>query len=268
MSPDASPEATNTELDNLEPDSALEAKLADQEAEERARRKADKLYVYVRHTGRTTATRAQRKARAGNRRQGVVLDNGLRIRKKGRQRVTKLGLRDLVANHRRLFHYLDNHILEVLDPDMKPISRDRLAEILESLAKGMGRKVSVPKVLVPYSRASGLKAGKRPVEDVQEEPESEEETGSTEGPEGEEETTAVTTEAGDSSEEETEGTEGEDTSGEAEGTEDSEEDELTEDDLKKMSRAELDEIASASGLTSSDYSSNAKLITALLEQGE
>lgn len=121
-------------------------------------RDAPRLWVYVRHVGRSAANRASRRARAGHRRQGVLLDNGLRIRKRGRQRLTKLNLKEFVQNHERLFHYLDNCMIEVIDPKtLKVISREDLLGGLRGLAGEFGKKIKVGDPKVPYALVSGLK---------------------------------------------------------------------------------------------------------------
>jgi hypothetical protein len=90
---------------------------AEAERAEEAERIANRplYHVLVRHMGRSARTRTMRAARAGHRRQGVLLDDGTRVRKRGR-RFTEVDLRELANNHQRLLEYVRTGAVEVCDP--------------------------------------------------------------------------------------------------------------------------------------------------------
>lgn len=89
-------------------------------------------YVLVRHMARSPLTRTTRAARSGHRRQGVLLDDGTRIRRKGKRRLTQIDLREFIGNHARLLEYVRVGTLEVLDPvSERGLSYDDLIERLD-----------------------------------------------------------------------------------------------------------------------------------------
>lgn len=102
-----------------------------------------KDYVLVRHMARNPRTRTMRAARAGHRRQGVLLDDGTRIRKKGRKRFTEVALTTLADNHQKLLEYIRVGSLEACDPATeRPLSyQDVLALIQKSGASRQGFKL-------------------------------------------------------------------------------------------------------------------------------
>ena len=211
---------------------------------ETAEPKAEMPYIYVRHVGRSAVNRASRHARSGHRRQGAILDNGVRIRKKGRYRLTKVALKEFVANHERLFFYIDNGIIEVIDPaSLTAIPRDELLDLIQNIAGGYGCKVTVTDEILPPSLITGMTQhpATRPQDAVQSEVDETEAE--------EEESTEV---------DETEAEDGED-------AEDEVEEELTEADLKKMNRKELDKLAEENDVNPKDFSTKDELIEALLE---
>jgi hypothetical protein len=132
-------------LDELKAKEAEEAKVAAEEAAAEAAEKDEKrreeianrplFHVLVRHMGRNPRTRTLRAARAGHRRQGVILDDGTRIHRKGRKRFTRVDLRKLVANHRRLLEFVRVGSIEICDPKTeKFIPYDGLVELISNVA--------------------------------------------------------------------------------------------------------------------------------------
>ena len=94
-------------------------------------------YVLVRHMARSPRARTMRAARAGHRRQGVLLDDGTRIRKKGRQRLTELAMETFVKNHARILEFVRVGALELVDPfDLEPIPYAELVDIAKKLVGG------------------------------------------------------------------------------------------------------------------------------------
>lgn len=93
-------------------------------------------YVLVRHMSRSPRTRTLRAARSGHRRQGVLLDEGTRIRRKGKQRLTEIHLRDFVNNHTKLLEYVRVGTLEIVDPDTEyTIGYDDLVSGIQKLGQ-------------------------------------------------------------------------------------------------------------------------------------
>jgi len=86
--------------------------------------------LLVRHMCRSPLTRTARAARAGHRRQGIVLADGTRIRKKGSRRFTVLALRDLVQNQERILELVRIGALEVCDTNERALSYEALVEKL------------------------------------------------------------------------------------------------------------------------------------------
>lgn len=104
-------------------------------------------YVLVRHMARSPRTRTLRAARSGHRRQGVLLDDGTRIRKKGRKRFTEVALDTLADNNQRLLEYVQIGAIEVCDPKTeRPISFDDLLKMIP------GKAPASPPVEEPKSK--------------------------------------------------------------------------------------------------------------------
>jgi hypothetical protein len=107
------------------------------EIEERTAKNADRrlFHVLVRHMARSPRTRTLRASRAGHRRQGVILDEGTRIRKRGRGRFTPVDLTKFVQNHTRLLEYIRTGAIEVCDPrSERPIPYEGVIEMLSSVS--------------------------------------------------------------------------------------------------------------------------------------
>jgi hypothetical protein len=93
------------------------------------------FHVLVRHMARSPRTRTLRAGRAGHRRQGVLLDDGTRIRKRGRGRYTQVDLTRFAQNHTRLLEYIRTGAIEVCDPKTEqPIPYEGVKELLGSVA--------------------------------------------------------------------------------------------------------------------------------------
>lgn len=118
-------------------------------------------YFLVHHMARSRRTRTLRAARAGHRRQGVILDDGTRIKKRG-ERFTEIGVDKFLTAHSRLLEYVRVGAIEVHDPrTMQPIPYDELISVLKTLGKdlvGKGFKVDesamVPQGPVPGSSST------------------------------------------------------------------------------------------------------------------
>lgn len=208
------------------------------------------FHIYVRHIGRSAVNRAQRKARAGHRRQGATLDNGLRIRKKGRMRLTKIALKEFVDNHERLFFYIDNGIIEAIDSaTMKAIPRDELLNMLH----GLTDNVKVGDEILPPALITGMVAHPptRPQDVTRTDLDA-----------------AAMTAAADQAEAQKTGEANPPPSEQPEdpGQDHDQDEGLTEADLKKMSRKELDQVAKDNDVNPDDYSNKNELIEALLEE--
>jgi len=118
---------------------------AAKEAEEAAAKQEDErreiaerplFHVLVRHNQRSARTRSQRAARSGHRRQGALMDDGTRIRRKGKGRYTEMDLRELVNNHERLLEYVRVGTLEVCDPKTESvIPYDDLVKMIVHVAE-------------------------------------------------------------------------------------------------------------------------------------
>lgn len=93
-------------------------------------------YILVRHMGRSPRTRTLRAGRAGHRRQGVVLDDGTRIRKKGKKRMTQVDLAAVVDNHAHLLELILVGTIEVCDPYTgNAMQYDDVVGVIESYAR-------------------------------------------------------------------------------------------------------------------------------------
>jgi len=206
-------------------------------------------YVLVRHMARSPRTRTLRAARAGHRRQGVLLDDGTRIRKRGKRRLTEVDLRTMVDNHQKLLEYVRVGTIEVLDPvTEQAIPYEGVVEIIENLAKTM--KLEKFELL-----ETGVQDEVIPGSDV---PENTAPMPDTTRPDID---ASAMMAAADQAEAKKRGEANLPPSEE-------EAEELTEADLKKMNRKELDALATDNGLDPGDYSKKDELIEALLELGE
>ena len=107
-------------------------------------------YVLVRHMCRSPLTRTKRAARAGHRRQGVVLGNGQRIRKKSRRQLVKVGLDVLIADKDRVIEFVRVGTLELCEPrTLSTIPYEMLPELLGSAAPVAPPPASEPEVPPP-----------------------------------------------------------------------------------------------------------------------
>lgn len=105
-----------------------------------------KDYVLVNHMMKSARSSLKRHMRSGNRRQGVILDNGQRIRKRGYRMMNEVNLRTMVENHRRLLDYLESGIIEVIDPVTgKSLDVDGLIKKIEEVGSRLtpGDKMKV-----------------------------------------------------------------------------------------------------------------------------
>ncbi|NNL48482.1 MAG: hypothetical protein HKO76_08965 [Acidimicrobiia bacterium] len=105
--------------------------------------------VFVRHMGRSPTTRTKRAARAGHRRQGVVLCNGLRIRKKNRLRPTKVALKLLAQDWKYVLELVRVGTLEICDTDGKTVPFERLQAFLTGGAPPPQQPVPAPAATQP-----------------------------------------------------------------------------------------------------------------------
>lgn len=88
-------------------------------------------YFLVNHIGRSRLTKGMRKSRAGYRRQGILLADGTRIRKKGRRRRNILSAEKLLANWEKIYDLSERGIIEIQDPvTERPIPIDQLGVAL------------------------------------------------------------------------------------------------------------------------------------------
>lgn len=102
-------------------------------------------YVLVRHMCRSPLTRSKRAARAGHRRQGVVLGNGQRIRKKSRRQLVKIGLDVLIADKDRVLEFVRVGTLEICEPrKLTTIPYEMLPELLGNLGHAAPPPASEP----------------------------------------------------------------------------------------------------------------------------
>jgi hypothetical protein len=86
-------------------------------------------YLLLMHRQRDAENRATRASRGGHRRQGVLLDDGTRVRQRG-YRYTQIGLEELKANHQSLLEHVRQGRIGVFMPDEKPLSYDELVALL------------------------------------------------------------------------------------------------------------------------------------------
>ena len=134
-------------------------------------------------------------------------------------------------NHERLFKYIDNGILEALDPKtLRPMAR---AELLELLV-GLTDKIHVADEVLPPALITGASK-------AEDKPRAEKITDPVETPSTPVEEEPVV-------------------------EEEPEEEELDEAELKKMNRKELDALAKEYDLNPEEYATKGELIDALLEE--
>ena len=119
--------------------SAESPEMDDEQPQEKTSSEPKRIeYILVRHMGRSPRTRTLRAARGGHRRQGVLLKNGQRIRKKGRKRLTQLHLKDFVENHTRLLEYVRVGAIEFVNPvTLQPIPYDDLLDFVHDFGSAM-----------------------------------------------------------------------------------------------------------------------------------
>lgn len=88
-----------------------------------------KDYVLLQHLQRDRGTRSLRAARGGHRRQGVLLEDGTRIRQRA-YRYTELSVANLVSNHQSLLEHVREGRLAVFAPDETPLSYDEVVSLV------------------------------------------------------------------------------------------------------------------------------------------
>jgi hypothetical protein len=94
-------------------------------------------YVLVQHLQRWAGSRSLRAERGGHRRQGVLLDDGSRIRQKS-YRLHAMPLDTLLANHQSMLEHVREGRLAVFDPDGTTELTYEL--LLAKLHKGLGKE--------------------------------------------------------------------------------------------------------------------------------
>lgn len=90
-----------------------------------------KMYLLVKHLQRSPVARTARAARAGCRRQGVILDDGTRLRRKGRRRFTEVSLDTFRDNIGQFEFYVDNGYLAIFDHEERPVTMDQARAMVE-----------------------------------------------------------------------------------------------------------------------------------------
>jgi hypothetical protein len=100
-----------------------------------------------------------RAARAGHRRQGILLDDGTRIRKKGRQRLTELTMKTFIGNQAKILELIKIGALELVNPNtLNPMSHDEVMALVGQSSVG---KASAPaKPTAPVENKAPVKNGK------------------------------------------------------------------------------------------------------------
>jgi hypothetical protein len=110
----------------------------DEDRQEEVKPESRENYILVRHMARSPRTRTLRAARAGHRRQGILLRDGKRIRKKGKRRFTQLSFEELVDNHSRLLEFVRVGALEFCDPrSQNPIPYEELVRIVQMIGEDL-----------------------------------------------------------------------------------------------------------------------------------
>jgi len=162
--------AEKTRLEAAEAKKAAEAAQEEADAEFKKTCERPLHHVLVRHMGRSPRTRTMRAARSGHRRQGVLLDDGSRIRRKGKKRLTELDLRAFVDNHRRLMEYVRVGTIEILDAWTEfPVSyndlKSRLIELGDQVVKERNEEAKeAHKAAVEAAKAAGAEPPPPPKE--------------------------------------------------------------------------------------------------------
>lgn len=93
--------------------------------------------VLVQHLQRDAGSRHLRAQRGGHRRQGVLLDDGTRIRQKA-YRKTEISIQTLADNHQSILEHHRKGRLAIFTPDEKEMSYDDVVALLT----GKGIKVN------------------------------------------------------------------------------------------------------------------------------
>lgn len=96
--------------------------------------------VLVQHLAGSPRTRTLRASRSGHRRQGVLLDDGSRIRRKG-DRPSELSIHDLVKNHTSILEHVRVGTVEICDPHTEEfIPYVELVALIKASAARLGIK--------------------------------------------------------------------------------------------------------------------------------
>jgi len=119
-------------------DNAEEGAVQEEKEEVKKNPPRPKDYVFVNHMMRSARSGLKRHARSGNRRQGVILDNGQRLRRRGARLMNEVNLRTMVECHRRFLDYIEAGIIEVYDPNgMKIMSLEQVIARIEEVGSRM-----------------------------------------------------------------------------------------------------------------------------------
>lgn len=213
-------------------------------------------YVMVKHLGYSPKTKVHRAARAGQRRQRLMLDTGRRIRFKG-ERFTEVSLTDLFKNFNTLLASVRSGAAEICRPDnLQPFTHEQLLDLGHRLAEDYKKDLKVDETLLEPLFAD--LTDKRVWEAKPSEP--------TEGVITPEAPKAQITEpAPEPIPEEP----SQDESRQEEPTAQGEEVVITEEDLHKKSRGELNELASNMGVEEPEKLPNKQaVIDAILDASE
>lgn len=99
----------------------IEEKSVDKAEEKKKNPPRAKDYIFINHMMRSARSGLKRHMRSGNRRQGVILDNGQRLRRRGNRLMNEVNLRTLVECHHKLLGYLESGIIEAIDPHTQKV---------------------------------------------------------------------------------------------------------------------------------------------------
>jgi hypothetical protein len=86
--------------------------------------------LLLQHLQRDANTRSLRSQRSGHRRQGVLLDDGTRIRQRG-YRVTEISTQTLADNHQSILEHVREGRVAIFTPDEKELSYEQLVALLK-----------------------------------------------------------------------------------------------------------------------------------------